>query len=161
MIGREMAKKLLGKTAAALGAFAAGVGKAGASLAAKAGPVAARLAQNFTQVRLMTKKKQAMIFIAGGLLVLFLTLLVTALATAALRPGEAAPANARAAYAIPAGELFIPDEPDFIPGILLGRGPRQSWSLEDIRPYWRAPENPEFWQGVLRTAVDGIMEHIP
>ena len=62
---------------------------------------------------------------------------------------------------IPHDELFFPDEPDFVPEYLLEREPRLIWTIDDIRPYWRIPENNDFWLNEIRSAVDLLMEGIP
>ena len=62
---------------------------------------------------------------------------------------------------IPPEELFIPTEPDFLPEFLLEREPRSSWSLDEIRPYWKNPGTPEFWQEEIKSAVDKLMEGVP
>jgi len=62
---------------------------------------------------------------------------------------------------IPSEELFIPAEPDFIPKFLLEREPRRYWTLEEIRPYWKAPRNIERWKEEIKSAVDKLMEGVP
>jgi hypothetical protein len=62
---------------------------------------------------------------------------------------------------IPDEELFIPDEPDFVPEYLPEREPRLSWSLEEIRPFWKRPENTELWREEIKSAVDKLMEGVP
>ena len=102
-----------------------------------------------------------MLFVAGGLAALLLALVITALTLNARGPGTGTAMNIRSMHAIPSEELFIPAEPDFVPDFLLEREPRHFWSIEDIRPYWRSPANPDFWQGVVRSAVDELMENVP
>ena len=161
--GKNIAKELLGKVAAVPKALASDAKKTCAMLAGKAGPLPARLSQGLASIRLLAaaEKKRPVLFIAGGLAALLLVLAVAALALNSRGPRESAPAGMRAAHAIPSEELFIPDEPDFLPPFLLEREPRHFWSVEDIRPYWRSPGNPEFWQGVIRSAVDELMENVP
>ena len=101
-----------------------------------------------------------MVFIAGGLAALLLILVITAIAFSTRGPREGAAAH-QAVHLIPPEELFIPAEPDFVPDFLLEREPRHFWSVEDIRPYWRVPANPEFWQDLIRSAVDELMESVP
>ena len=139
--------------------LAANVKKACAALAGKAGPLTALLSRGFAALRLTEAKRRPMVFVVGGLSVLLLVLIITAVALGSRRPGEAA--ALRAVYLIPPEELFIPDEPDFVPDFLLEREPRHLWSIDDIRPYWRTPGNPEFWHNVIRSAVDELMENIP
>ena len=165
---KETAKGLLGKVtqrAAGVRVLVAGVGKACAGAAEKAGPLRARLPQVFASIRMPAalvpaENKRLMVFVVGGLSALLLLLIITAVALNTRRPGAAAP-DMRAVHLIPPEELFIPDEPDFVPDFLLEREPRHFWSIDDIRPYWRSPGNPEFWHNVIRTAVDELMENIP
>ncbi|MDR3335352.1 MAG: hypothetical protein LBT13_10795 [Treponema sp.] len=72
-------------------------------------------------------------------------------------------ANAFQPLAIPAEELFLPDEPDFIPGVLVDRKPKESWTSEDIRPFWTDPAttDPDVWRNRIKTAIDELMEGVP
>ena len=106
-------------------------------------------------------KPRRLFFLFGGMAVFFLILLIAALAVNFRRPEESAPAAISLEQPILPEELFIPDEPDFVPEFLLEREARLSWSMDDIRVYWRRPENPAFWQDVLRAAVDELMESVP
>ncbi len=36
-------------------------------------------------------------------------------------------------------ELFPPEEPDFLPRVLLSREPRDKWGVEDTAPFWTDP----------------------
>ena len=167
MIVKEKAKALLAKITGNLGAlrafgsqtFAADLKKTCATLAGKAGPLPSRLLQSLASIPLMAGKKRVLFFAAGGLAALLLVLVITAAALNSRRPGEAA--AMQAAHFIPSEELFIPDEPDFVPDFLLEREPRHLWSIDDIRPYWRTSGNPEFWHNIIRSAVDELMENIP
>jgi hypothetical protein len=64
---------------------------------------------------------------------------------------------------IPPEELFLPDEPDFIPGILLERERRESWTAEDAAPYWRDPlkSGEEPWREQVETVIDELLERVP
>ena len=62
---------------------------------------------------------------------------------------------------IPPEELFIPSEPDFLPDYLFERERRNFWSLDDIRVYWKIPQNPELWKKEISSAVDKLMEGVP
>jgi len=64
-------------------------------------------------------------------------------------------------FAIPHEELFFPDEPDFVPAFLLEREPRLSWTIDDIRLYWRSPMNNDFWRDEVRRTVDDLMDGVP
>jgi hypothetical protein len=110
--------------------------------------------------RFPERQRKPMLFALGGLVVLFLILVIT-LAALDLRKEEDAPVSNVTGPAIPAEELFIPAEPDFVPEFLPAREPRSSWSVEDIRPYWKNPENTELWRGEIKSAVDKLMEAVP
>jgi len=73
------------------------------------------------------------------------------------------PQRVRFNVAIPAEELFIPDEPDFLPGVLLERERRSSWSEQDADEYWQNPlaSGEEQWREKIETAVDEILERVP
>jgi len=64
---------------------------------------------------------------------------------------------------IPAGELFIPEEPDFIPGVLLGRERRSAWTEEDAGVFWQDPlkQGEEIWREKIEAAVEDILERVP
>ena len=165
---KETAKEVLNKVTERfqtfvtwLRAFTADTRKRCSALAEKTGPLPARLSQIVASIRLPAEKKRPMFFAIGGAAVLFLVLLITIAALGSRRPGGGASMNMRNAHLIPPEELFIPDEPDFLPDFLLEREPRHFWSIDDIRPYWRSPGNPEFWHNVIRSAVDELMENVP
>ena len=74
---------------------------------------------------------------------------------------EASPEHSGAV--IPVEELFLPEEPDFLPKRLLERESRAAWTREDAEPFWTDPltEGREPYEGLVRRVVDGIMERVP
>jgi hypothetical protein len=66
-------------------------------------------------------------------------------------------------FVIPPEELFLPDEPDFIPGVLLERERRAAWTVEDAAAYWQDPlkNGEEPWRKQVEAAVDELLERIP
>jgi hypothetical protein len=64
---------------------------------------------------------------------------------------------------LPPEELFLDDEPDFLPELLPERERRDVWTADDIRPYWTDPENEdaEVYEEMMGAVVDGIMERLP
>jgi len=64
---------------------------------------------------------------------------------------------------IPPEELFLPDEPDFVPGVLLGREQRTEWTAEDAEPWWQNPlaDGEEQWRIRIERMIDEIMESVP
>ena len=107
------------------------------------------------------EKRQYLLFGLGGLAVLVLILLVTLLALNSGKASKTAASDLASGPLVSPDELFIPGEPDFLPDFLLERNPRHSWSVEDIRPYWKSPGNSAFWRGEVSKAVDKLMEGIP
>ena len=108
---------------------------------------------------LRPEKKRLVFFGFGGFAVLIILILIVSLAQGSGRTDSINPLIA--GPLIPQEELFYPDEPDFVPQFLLEREPRQSWTIEDIRPYWVRPENPDFWRGEISSAIDLLMEGVP
>ena len=108
---------------------------------------------------LRPEKKRLVFFGFGGFGLFIILLLIISLATGSGRTDSINPLIA--GPLIPQEELFYPDEPDFVPQFLLEREPRQSWTIEDIRPYWQRPENPDFWRGEISSAIDLLMEGVP
>jgi hypothetical protein len=64
---------------------------------------------------------------------------------------------------IPAEELFLPDEPDFLPGVLLERERRSSWTEHDADEFWQDPlkSGEEQWREKIEKAIDDFLERIP
>ena len=183
-------KEPLNKSLNALKAFPVSLGNLFARLSAilkpgmlksgkgKINSYAERFTHSFSLSRIPAEKRRPLFFAFGGLVVLFLILIFTILAANSRGPKKSAPADISAGPTIPPGDLFIPGEPDFLPGLLLEREPRRSWTLEDIRPYWKNPVEasgpassgesparrespPDFWRGEVKSAVDKIMEGVP
>jgi len=119
----------------------------------------------------LTAEKRRVLFALGGsgcLIIVFLVVIVAINAGSKTSGTKKGPAFiAAAGSAIPADELFIPSEPDFVPEFLLERNPRSNWSIEDIRSYWKNPGagidsgSPGWWQGAVRSAVDELMQGVP
>ena len=64
---------------------------------------------------------------------------------------------------IPPDELFLPSEPDFIPGVMLEREQRTVWTAEDAAPLWQDPlkNGEQAWRDLIEKTIDDIMESIP
>jgi hypothetical protein len=60
-------------------------------------------------------------------------------------------------------ELFLPSEPDFVPGVLLEREQRTIWTASDATPLWQDPlkNGEEPWRNRIEKAIDEIMESVP
>jgi hypothetical protein len=86
------------------------------------------------------------------------------------RPDERKPAAAPVAGnaparqgIIPPDDLFLPDEPDFIPGVMLEREQRTAWTAADAVPLWQDPlkNGEEPWRNRIEKTIDEIMESVP
>lgn len=64
---------------------------------------------------------------------------------------------------IPPGELFLPEEPDFLPALILGRERRDAWTAEDAEPFWHNPleGGEEQWRARIESVIDELLEHVP
>jgi hypothetical protein len=64
---------------------------------------------------------------------------------------------------IPPDELFLGEEPDFLPGLLPERERRETWTADDVRPYWTNPEDEGagVYEDMMGAVVDRIMEQVP
>jgi hypothetical protein len=105
-----------------------------------------------------------------------LSLLLAALITAFISPntelaaeGERRPARTGEMGGltrdapIPPEELFLPGEPDFLPGVIPQREQRKVWTAEDAEPYWYNPleRGEEEWRNRIRGTLDEFLEHVP
>ena len=111
------------------------------------------------------KRRLVVIGAAGFLALVLLTIVGVSLAT---RDGPvekvaatASPQSQRAI--IPPDELFLPFEPDFVPGVILGREQREEWTAEDAAPLWQNPlwNGEQEWRDLIEKNIDTIMESVP
>jgi len=60
-------------------------------------------------------------------------------------------------------ELFLPREPDFIPGVQIEREQRSAWTADDAAQYWQDPlkDGEEPWREQIEKVVDELMERVP
>ena len=112
------------------------------------------------------KRRLVLIAAAAVALILLLIFIVTKLPagdTAAVPEAPvSAPPEARPGI-IPPEDLFLPDEPDFIPGVMPERGQRESWSADDAAPWWYDPlkNGEQQWRDQIEKTADTIMESVP
>jgi hypothetical protein len=64
---------------------------------------------------------------------------------------------------IPPEDLFLPEEPDFLPPVILERERREVWTAEDAEPFWYDPleEGEEGWRDLVEKLVDDLLERVP
>jgi hypothetical protein len=109
------------------------------------------------------KRRLALACAGGGIALVLLILAGFSLARGKSR--EIPPAQnplARQAV-IPPEELFLPGEPDFIPGVILERERRASWKEKDAAPYWQDPlkNGEEQWRERVENSIDELLERVP
>jgi hypothetical protein len=77
-------------------------------------------------------------------------------------PVTAGTAAVRQGFILP-DELFLPSEPDFVPGVLLEREQRTIWTASDAAPLWQDPlkDGEEPWRNRIEKTIDEIMESVP
>jgi hypothetical protein len=149
--------------------------KRGAAAAGFLKGPAEKVSRLFTQIReksvlkkLLADRKRLVLTGLGTLLALLLFSLVAVL----LMMNHNSDTGSRAAgdvkefsqeTPIAPEELFLPAEPDFLPGVMLERERRQSWTAEDAEPYWQDPlkNGEEPWRDQVEAALDELLEHVP
>ena len=118
--------------------------------------------RQFLQEKIPGKRERLMLYGAAGVVVVFLFIGIIVLISG--NKGQAVPMKSgHERGVIPPEELFLPGEPDFIPGVLLERDRRSSWTEEDAAPYWEDPlkDGEEPWRELIENTIDEIMERVP
>jgi hypothetical protein len=111
--------------------------------------------------------KTLFIGLGSALFVLIICLIVTVsgMNRAKNTPADSTDTLSRAFQlpAIPPEDLFLPDEPDFLPGVIPGREQRDSWTAGDAAPFWYNPleEGEEPWRERIASVIDELLEHVP
>jgi hypothetical protein len=64
---------------------------------------------------------------------------------------------------IPSEEIFLPEEPDFTPGVILERERRNEWTEKDAQEYWQDPlkDGEEKWRDKIESEIDKYLERVP
>jgi len=114
--------------------------------------------------KLTAEQKRRLILIGTAAFAVLLTFSV--IISVANRVGKRIPSEPerlKIRVVIPPEELFLPEEPDFLPGVLLDRDRRTSWSDEDALEYWQDPlkTGEEQWREKIETAIDELLERVP
>ncbi|MDR0323879.1 MAG: hypothetical protein LBI12_05475 [Treponema sp.] len=122
---------------------------------------------NFFQERLSNltgEKKQRLILVCTAIFVVLLTfsVIISFIGSGKDKVPEVFD-RTRFDIAIPAEELFLPDEPDFLPEVLLEREKRSSWTEQDAGEFWQDPVRfgEEQWRNKIEAAIDEFLERVP
>jgi hypothetical protein len=112
----------------------------------------------------LRKYRKILMLAVGVIVFLSLTLVVISLinAESAKKLQSPIPVENSRLISIPLEDIFLPDEPDFLPNAILKKQPKK-WDAQDARPFWTNPlENDSFqWQDNIKNTVDKIMEKTP
>jgi hypothetical protein len=114
--------------------------------------------------KLTGEEKQRLVLICTGAFAVLLTFSVIISMTRSAKdqiPDE--PERRSIFLPIPADELFLPDEPDFLPGVLLERDRRTSWTEQDGIEFWQDPLmfGEEQWRINIEAFIDEFLERVP
>lgn len=125
----------------------------------------------FAADRLIAKippeKRRLVVPAAAGAVVVLLLICIAVLLPG--RDGAAGQEGPAVEYAsprrvvIPPDDLFLPDEPDFVPGVMPERERRTGWTADDVLPLWQDPlkNGEEPWRSRIEKTIDEIMESVP
>jgi hypothetical protein len=113
------------------------------------------------------RERRKLVVICLGAMVIFLILGIAAILLFRVpnprAGGSQDLSEAFSPRAIPQEELFLPDEPDFLPEVILERERREAWTAEDARPFWTDPleEGADVYLDMMGTVIDELLERVP
>ena len=113
--------------------------------------------------KLTGEQKRRLVLICTAAFAVLLTFsVIMSMVNRAGKKIPSGPERTKIRVVIPAEELFLPEEPDFLPGVLLDRDRRTSWSEEDALEYWQDPlrAGEEQWREKIETAIDELLERV-
>jgi len=115
----------------------------------------------FQKLTAVQKRRLVLICTAVFSLLLTLSVIISMVKKAEKSPAEHE--RITVISPIPAGELFLPDEPDFIPGVLPERERKTVWTEEDAAEFWQDPltQDEEQWRDKIEAAIDEFLERVP
>jgi len=114
--------------------------------------------------KLSAVQKRQIILVSTAVFAVFLVLaVVLPLKSSKKDKIISAPAAVSRQIPIPPEELFLPNEPDFVPEVLLEREQRSVWTEQDASVFWQDPlaSGEDQWRQKIETAVDKLMENVP
>jgi hypothetical protein len=113
--------------------------------------------------KLTAEEKRRIALVCTAVFVILLTLSVIMPMSSGRGKKFVEPERMTIFYPIPAEELFLPDEPDFLPEVILERERRSSWTEQDVSEYWQDPLKfgEEQWREKIEAAIDVFLERVP
>jgi hypothetical protein len=129
----------------------------------------ARLKEYGDRIGELARERPRLVWLSIGGLLLLLLISLLAVFLGMDHTDRAASASARALAGsfgplpLPPEELFLPDEPDFLPEVLPERPPRESWTGEEALSFWTDPgeKNAAQWRDRAKALIDDLMERVP
>jgi len=109
------------------------------------------------------EKRRFLIICAAALSLLLIITVIISISTHYREKKSAENKRAVILTPIPPEELFLPDEPDFLPEVILERDRRLDWTEQDASQYWQDPlmYGEEQWREKIEAAVDEMLERVP
>ncbi|MDR0289553.1 MAG: hypothetical protein LBI06_01295 [Treponema sp.] len=113
----------------------------------------------------MDRRRLSLVIMGGSSAVLLLVMAVMVLTKGKPEDMEAVTAGIMPTgqALIPPEELFLPEEPDFVPGVMPERAQRTAWTAADAAFLWQDPlkSGEEHWRNRIEKTIDEIMESVP
>jgi hypothetical protein len=113
---------------------------------------------------IVAKKRRKTRVLVGlsGIVGVILLVVVTTLILNAIGKKAPGPPELFSAEKLSGEEFFLPDEPDFLPPVLLYRGQKERWTAEDAAPFWTDPATlDDNWSDKVEKYVDKLLESVP
>ena len=115
--------------------------------------------------KIFPDKKKRLIFagITAAVLLLIISVMAVMIGTSGRQQNTGSEFLSSQRTIIPPEDLFLPDEPDFVPGIMLERERRTEWTTQDATPFWQDPlkDGEEQWRKQIELSIDELMESVP
>jgi hypothetical protein len=94
---------------------------------------------------------------------LLIIILALILPRGSARAGEGPAAVNFGPAPIPREDLFLREEPDFLPPVILERERRDAWTGDDAAPFWYNPleDGEELWREQVEKVIDDLLERVP
>jgi hypothetical protein len=133
-----------------------GLGDMGDGLKDSAGALLKKTGTIFT-------RKDARILLVIFAVLLVLAPLVTVIAVKMTTRKEKPPVDIFVPDRISDGDIFFPDEPDFLVPVLFEQEQKESWTAEDAGVFWTDPleYGHAYWRDRISETVDKLLERIP
>jgi hypothetical protein len=126
-------------------------------VAAKTGVLADRIL-----MRIPEGKKRPLLIVSAGASGVLIVLVLVFFTVNAGKHGQDR-ARPETVIAIPAEDFFLPEEPDYLPGLLFEWEPEAPWTAGKAGRFWKDPGSgdDDFWREEMSRVIDKLMESVP